>query len=153
MEGLPVGNFFEVTINSNKLYALINEMMTSVKEQASRISTLELNIQRTSSMVEKKSKDREEGLQIEIERVRKAMKEEINYMRLFMRDVDKKATDRLGELEQTIISVRDLCNNNKNNLENDMAIKYSYLQKKMAAIALLQEEIREGQDKIRCLEA
>jgi len=44
MEGLPVGNFFEVTINSNKLYALINEMMTSVKEQASRISTLELNI-------------------------------------------------------------------------------------------------------------
>ena len=59
--------------------------------------------------------------------MRKAMKEEINYMRLFMRDVDKKATDRLGELEQTIISVRDLCNNNKNNLENDMAIKYSYL--------------------------
>jgi len=55
------------------------------------------------------------------------MKEEIIYMRLFMRDVDKKATDRLGELEQTIISVRDLCNNNKNNLENDMAIKYSYL--------------------------
>lgn len=62
MEGLPVGNFFEVTINSNKLYALINEMMTSVKEQASRISTLELNIKRASSMVEKKSKDREEGL-------------------------------------------------------------------------------------------
>lgn len=33
---------------------------------------------------------------MEIEKVRKLMKEEVNYMRLFMRDVDKKGTDRMG---------------------------------------------------------
>ena len=40
MESLPLGNFFEVTINSNKLFALINEMMGTLKDQAKHISAL-----------------------------------------------------------------------------------------------------------------
>ena len=42
-----------------------------------------------------------------------------------------------------VIAVKDLCNNNKTHIEDDMAIKYSYLEKKMGAIDLLEEELKE----------
>ena len=48
--------------------------------------------------MDKKNKDQKEYVEIELEKVRKSMKEEVNYMRLFMKDVDKKTTDKIGEL-------------------------------------------------------
>ena len=46
------------------------------------------------------------------------MKEEVNYMRLFMKDVDKKTTDKIGELENTVMTVKDIMFKTKHSIED-----------------------------------
>ena len=47
-------------------------------------------------------------MEIELEKIRKNMKEEVNYMRLFMKDVDKKTSEKVSELEGHVNGSRDM---------------------------------------------
>jgi hypothetical protein len=134
---LPLGNFFEVTINSNKLFGLMDEIMARLKQHAAQLADLETSVSRTSAIVEKKSKEQSSYYDIELEKMRKSMQEEVNYMRLFMKDVDKKANEKLHDLENTVLTVKDMSIRNKHTLEDDMALKFSYIEHKMTAIAVL----------------
>lgn len=40
MESLPTGNFFEVSINSNKLYTYIQELTNKIQLQETRTADL-----------------------------------------------------------------------------------------------------------------
>ena len=89
-----------------------------MQKHEARFKEVELLLQRTSSVVDKKNKDQKEYVEIELEKVRKSMKEEVNYMRLFMKDVDKKTTDKIGELENTVMTVKDIMFKTKHSLED-----------------------------------
>lgn len=62
-------------------------------------------------------------------------------MRLFMRDVDKKTSERVGGVEETMAVLKGMIVRQKKELEEDMAIKYSYLDKKIGYMSVLEEEL------------
>ena len=47
---LPEGNFFEVTINSQKLFSLITEIGVKMKQQEQQMKEMELSIKRAAAV-------------------------------------------------------------------------------------------------------
>ena len=72
--------------------------------------------------------------------MRKANQEEFNYVRLFMRDVDKKANDKINEVEATVNFLNSKMIKVKETIEDDIAIKLSYFDQKLNTITTLQED-------------
>lgn len=54
---LPLGNFFEVTINSNKLYSFMEDFTRKLDTQDARIDELSKRIGSAGSSVDDKLKD------------------------------------------------------------------------------------------------
>ncbi len=52
-------------------------------------------------------------------------------MRLFMRDVDKKASDKFHEIENTMQFLSGKMVKDKADMEDDFAIKLSFIDKKL----------------------
>jgi hypothetical protein len=88
---LPIGNFFEVTINSNKLYSFMEDIMHKLDSQEGRVCELARQVGSTGS-VDDKLKSLEKELLLEVEKVKKLGQQDANYLKLFVRDVDKKCT-------------------------------------------------------------
>ena len=57
--------------------------------------------------------------------------QDTNYLKLFVRDVDKKASEKMAQLETAIGQLSNKINTTKAAIEEDVAIKLSYLQKKI----------------------
>jgi len=57
-----------------------------------------------------------------------------------MRDVDKKANDKINEMESTLIFLNSKMIKVKETIEDDIAYKLSYIDKRLATITTLQEE-------------
>ena len=64
----------------------------------------------------------------------------MNYVRLFMRDVDKKANDKINEIESTLTFLNSKMIKVKETIEDDIAYKLSYMDKRLASITTLQED-------------
>lgn len=64
---------------------------------------------------------------VELEKVKKMGQQDANYLKLFVRDVDKKATEKMTELEMAIGQLSNKINTTKASIEEDIAIKLSYL--------------------------
>lgn len=65
--------------------------------------------------------------------------QDMNYLKLLVRDVDKKATDREAELEAAIVQLSTKINLNRTAIEEDLAIKLSYLEKKITNLTIVEE--------------
>ena len=72
------------------------------------------------------------------------LKEEVNYVRLFMRDVDKKASEKIKELEDHFNVLNDHTIRNKVKMEEDVNIKLAQMDKQLN----LQEETQEKNQNI-----
>jgi len=57
-----------------------------------------------------------------------------------MRDVDKKANDKINEMESTLIFLNSKMIKVKETIEDDIAYKLSYIDKRLTTITTLQEE-------------
>ena len=77
-------------------------------KQETRFNEIELILNRTSAVLDKRNKEQQHLMEIELEKIRKNLKEEVNYMRLFMKDVDKKNGEKVAELEGHVIGSRDM---------------------------------------------
>ena len=72
--------------------------------------------------------------------MRKTSQEEFNYARLFMRDVDKKATDKMGEMDAALNFMNKKLIKVKESIDDDLAVKFSYFDKRLGSISSLQED-------------
>jgi len=56
---IPLGNIFEVTINSNRLYSYIEDIQTQLNQHADKINSLNLSMSTISSSLKEQivSKD------------------------------------------------------------------------------------------------
>lgn len=136
---LPIGNFFEVTINSNKLYAIMDDMMRKLECQETRIGEMVRLIGSAGGSVDDKLKTLENALLIELEKVKKLGQQDANYLKLYVRDVDKKASEKIAELETAIAQLSTKINTSRAAMEDDFAIKFSYLEKKISNITAIEE--------------
>jgi hypothetical protein len=57
-----------------------------------------------------------------------------------MRDVDKKANDKINEIESTLTFLNSKMIKVKETIEDDIAYKLSYMDKRLASITTLQED-------------
>lgn len=137
---IPLGNIFEVTINSNRLYSYIEDIMAQLKDHTLHITQLHSSVAALSTSIKDQLKATDYNLDIELEKMRKASQEEVNYVRLFMRDVDKKATDKMAEVENTIAQVNTKIMRVKENIEDDLAVRLSYIDKRISSFSGLQED-------------
>jgi len=72
----------------------------------------------------------------------------VNYVRLFMRDVDKKATDKIGELETNVNFLSNKLVKVKETIEDDLTAKLSYFDKRLNSISTLQEDQERSKQEI-----
>lgn len=72
----------------------------------------------------------------------------MNYVRLFMRDVDKKATDKIGELETNVNFLSNKLVKVKETIEDDLTAKLSYFDKRLNSISTLQEDQERSKQEI-----
>lgn len=63
---LPIGNFFEVTINSNKLFSFMEDIMRKVDVQDARIGELTRLFGATGTNLDQKLKSQEATWMIEL---------------------------------------------------------------------------------------
>ena len=110
-------------------------------KQEARFGEIELILNRTTGIVDKKNREQQQVTEVELEKIRRNLKEEINYMRLFMKDVDKKTGDKVSDLEHHVMSSRDMLLKTKGKLEDDLAITCSEIDKKLMSIEILDEKI------------
>jgi hypothetical protein len=137
---IPLGTIFEVTINSNRLYSYIEDILSQLRVHSEQIASLNLTVTGISTSISDQLKSKDYNIDIELEKMRKASQEEVNYVRLFMRDVDKKATDKMGELEATLNFLNTKLIKVKESIEDDLAVKLSYIDKRLTSISSLQED-------------
>lgn len=64
--------------------------------------------------------------------MRRSQVEENNYLRLYMKDADKKAGEKMGELENAMAMLSRKIDAVRDALQEDSTIKLSYLEKKIA---------------------
>ena len=57
-----------------------------------------------------------------------------------MRDVDKKANDKISEMESTLTFLNSKMIKVKETIEDDIAYKLSYIDKRLTSITTLQED-------------
>lgn len=129
---LPLGNFFEVTIDSQRLSAWMEDLNRQVRVQADRMDELARQLGGLSGNLGAKMKRNEEAMEEQLERMRRGSQEESNYLRLFLKDADKKTTDKIAEFENSLIMLNNRITVTRDALQDDLALRLSFLEKKMA---------------------
>lgn len=61
---IPLGNIFEVTINSNRLYSYLNDILGQLKEQSERINGLGSAVSSISSGLQEQLRKKDQSLEI-----------------------------------------------------------------------------------------
>lgn len=83
-------NFFEVTINSNKLFASIQELHRKLEQQDTVIQTLDGTLKTIHNSIWDKINGKLSSINLEIEKRSRANFEELNHFKLLINDQDKK---------------------------------------------------------------
>lgn len=92
-----MGNFFEVTVNTNKLAGFMDDVVRKVQIQCDRIDELAKVVTSFTTSIGGRLKKNEETVQIELEKVKRGAQEESNYLRLFLKDSDKKVEEKITD--------------------------------------------------------
>lgn len=77
-------------------------------------------------------KKTEEGVEEQLERMRLSAQQEGNYLRLFLRDADKKTSDKLTEFENSLVMLNNRITITREALQDDFALRFSFIEKKIA---------------------
>jgi hypothetical protein len=73
----------------------------------------------------------EEALEEQLERMRRGNQEESNYLRLFLKDADKKAFERIAEFENSLVMLNNRITVTRDSMQDDIALRLSFLEKKL----------------------
>lgn len=136
---LPLGNFFEVTVNTNKLAGFMDDVVRKVQTQSDRIDELAKIVTAFTSSIGGRLKKSEETVQIEVEKMRRGAQEESNYLRLFLKDSDKKVEEKITDFENSLVLFNARINHVRDSIQDDLAIKISYLDKKLQNVLFSDE--------------
>jgi hypothetical protein len=74
----------------------------------------------------------EEAVEEQLERMRRTVQEESNYLRLFLKDADKKAFEKIGEFENSLVLLNNRITITRDAIQDDIALRLSFLEKKLS---------------------
>jgi hypothetical protein len=72
--------------------------------------------------------------------MRRGSQEESNYLRLFLKDTDKKAFEKIAEFENSLVLLNNRITLTRDALQDDFALRLSFLEKKMMNMPASEEE-------------
>jgi hypothetical protein len=64
--------------------------------------------------------------------MRRTVQEESNYLRLFLKDADKKAFDKIAEFENSLVMLNNRITITRDAIQDDIALRLSFLEKKLS---------------------
>lgn len=124
---IPCGNFFEVTINSNKLFQSIQQLHGKLSQQESKIKRNDIDIRSLEDSIWDKINHRLNDVTIELEKRKRANQEELNHFKLFLKDHDKKTEQKIQDFQSQISVLSAKMSTVKEAVEEDTCFKISYL--------------------------